>query len=162
MRFLVVLATVSAAFAAAVPAVHARSGLSAACPRSSVPATAAATLAAQQAFSSDFARIRAYLLDPTLANQSKMYARVDASLFQYYSYQGGVLGASKGKVHGDFTIRFVSGSQCFGRATGILSFRVDIGARFTSTNHKHLSFTRLASIQMKTPRIFRYIDPVTR
>jgi hypothetical protein len=163
MRFLAVLAIVLPAIAvSAVSPARGASNLAAACPRQSVPAKSGPTLAAQTAFSSDFARIRQYLYQPTLANQLKMYSRVDASLFQYYSYQVGVLGASKGKVKGGFTLRFVPGSQCFASATELLSFRVNISAHFTSTNHKRLTFARLASVQMKTPKIFRYVDPVTR
>jgi hypothetical protein len=164
MRFLAVVLTISAALAAgsAVSQAHANSALAAACPAHSVPAKAAQTQSAQAAFTEAFSRIRQYLLKPTMATQLKMYSRVDASLFQYYSYQGGVLGASNGHPSGAFTLQFVHGADCFTKSTGIVSFNVKVGAHFTSTNHKRLIFSRVASIQMKTPRIFRYIDPVTR
>jgi hypothetical protein len=165
MRSLAVLASLSVAVVIALssgPGAKAVSAAAAGCPPRAVPAATPLSQKAQEAFTAAFARIRQYLSRPTLQNQMKMYTRVDASLFQYYSYQGGVLGASNGKASGGFTFRFVPGSDCITRSTGIVSFRVKIGARFSSTNHKRLRFDRVASIQMKTPRIFRYIDPVTR
>jgi hypothetical protein len=157
----VALAVVSAAGVLARPSSGA-SAVAAACPRPSVPASATAWSAARNAFAADLSRIRRYLLEPTIPNQSRMYARVEAALFQYYSYQGGVLNANRGVVKGNFTYQFKTGSQCIVRATKTVSFQVLLTARFTSTNRERMSFARVAFVEMKVPRITRYIDPVTR
>jgi hypothetical protein len=116
--------------------------------------------AARLSFREDFVRIRRYLIAPSTANQARMYARVDFALFQYYSWAGGVLNANEGKASGHFTLQFKSGSQCFDKKT--ISFRVLVHASFTSTNHHGLNFSRLAHVEMKVPRITRYMDRVIR
>jgi len=132
------------------------------CPKGSVKAPAARWTAGKNAFVGDFLRIRRYLLAPTLSNQSRMYSRVDAGLFQFYSYQGGVLNASNGKVSGAFSYAFKDGSQCVAKKTNTLTFQVVIRARFSSTNHARMAFSRLAHVEMRVPRISHYVDPVTR
>jgi hypothetical protein len=149
----VVLAAVSAGTAGA--AVRA-------CPKGAVKATASQWTTGKNAFVGDFLRIRRYLLEPTLANQSRMYSRVDSGLFQFYSFQGGVLNSNKGKVTGSFAYEFKDGSQCIVKRTKALTFLVAIRARFSSTNHRRMSFSRVAHIEMKVPRITHYIDPITR
>jgi hypothetical protein len=126
------------------------------CPRGSVAANATQWKAAQTSFANAFARIRTYLFNPTIANQSRMYARVDASLFQYYSYVGGQLNANKGKASGGFTWTFVAGSQCFNRTTKTTSFKVHLRAHFTSKNHQTVNIADLAKVEVKPPRITRY------
>lgn len=126
------------------------------CARGSVTANATQWKAAQTSFATGFARIRTYLFNPTLANQSRVYARVDASLFQYYSYVGGQLNSNKGKASGGFTWTFVPGSQCFDRKTKTISFRVHLRAHFTSTNHQTVNVADLAKVEVKPPHITRY------
>jgi hypothetical protein len=133
-----------------------------ACPKGAVKASASQWTAGKNAFLGDFVRIRRYLLEPTLANQSRMYARVDANLFQYYSYQGGVLNSNKGKPSGSFVYAFKDGSQCLVKKTKTLTFQVVIRARFSSTNHERMAFSRTAQVEMKVPRITHYVDPITR
>jgi hypothetical protein len=157
MRFLAVLAAalavvVSIASTGVTPA----SGAAAACPRKTVPAPGARWSAAQRGFGQDFARIRTYLLDPTLDNQLRMYQRVDSSLFQYYSFEAGLLNSNRGKPSGRFTWQFKTGSQCFARATKTISFQVLLRARFKSTNHRGMIFVRAAHVEMKGPKITRY------
>jgi hypothetical protein len=151
------LATVVVAIAAmSIGAARAPGAVSARCARGSVPANAAQWKAAQTTFANGFARIRTYLFNPTIANQSRMYARVDASLFQYYSYVGGQLNSNKGKASGGFTWTFVAGSQCFKRATKTTSFEVHLRAHFTSKNRQTVNVADLAKVEVKPPRITRY------
>jgi hypothetical protein len=159
-RFLLVLtATLALAISAASAGVDRAAGGSlrtTVCARRTVAANAAQWAAAQKSFVDAFARIRTYLIQPTIANQSRMYARVDATLFQFYSYEAGVLNSNKGKVSGRFTWSFVAGSQCFSRATKEVSFRVHLQGRFTSRNHRSLSVAQLADVKVKAPRITYY------
>lgn len=127
-----------------------------ACARGTVTANATQWAAAQKSFADAFGRIRRYVIDPTIANQSRMYARADATLFQYYSYVGGLLNSNKGKVSGGFTWRFVAGSQCIKRATKTISFQVHLRGHFTSTNHESLVVSELSNVQVKVPRITYY------
>jgi hypothetical protein len=127
-----------------------------ACARRTVAANATQWAAAQKSFADAFARIRTYLINPTIANQSRMYARTDATLFQFYSYESGVLNSNKGKVSGRFTWTFVTGSQCFNRTTKAVSFRVHLKGRFTSRNHESLTIAELADVKVKAPRITYY------
>jgi hypothetical protein len=132
------------------------------CRQPAVTPTAALWSAARSSFRDAFVRIRRYLITPTTGNQAKMYARVDFALFQFYSWQGGVLNANEGKVSGRFTLEFKTGSQCVVRNTKTISFQVLVRARFTSTNHRGMNFSRLAHVRMKVPRITRYMDRVIR
>jgi len=132
------------------------------CPKGTVKASTSQWTAGKNAFVGDFLLIRRYLLEPTLSNQSRMYARVDAGLFQFYSYQGGLLNSNKGKASGSFAYAFKDGTQCVVKKTKRLTFQVVIRARFSSTNHERMAFSRMAHVEMKVPRITRYVDPVTR
>jgi hypothetical protein len=156
------LTAVAAAVSCAALCGPADAARAAACPRGSVSPSGAQWSAAKSAFTGDFGRIRTYLLRPTLANQAAMYARVDAALFQYYSWQGGNLNSNRGKARGTFAFTFRDGSQCVKKATHTLSFRVLIHARFTSTNRRKMIFARVALVEMRVPKITRYQDPVTR
>jgi len=156
MRIIAVVAAAVTAFVVALSVPPQRAG-AAGCNRP----TAARWAAAQSAFSGDFLRIRTYLLQPTLTNQSSMYARVNTGLFEYYSFEGGELNRNKGRASGNFTLQFRTGSQCIQSGTKTISFQVVVQARFTSTNHQRLSFSRLARVAMTVPRITSYTDPIT-
>lgn len=164
MRFLAVTVAALAAASAAALGLPARTvaAVAAGCPARSVEASAHQRTVAQKAFADDFARIRRYLLQPTTANQFRMYSRVDAALFQYYSYEGGVLNANRGSVSGNFTFQFKPGTHCFTSKTRTVSFQVVVRARFRSTNRHGMRFARTAVVEMRAPRITRYVDPVTR
>jgi hypothetical protein len=159
-RFLLVLtATLALAISAASAGVDRAAGGSlrtAACTRRTVAANATQWAAAQKSFADAFTRIRTYLISPTITNQTRMYARVDATLFQFYSYESGVLNSNKGKVSGRFTWTFVTGSQCFSRTTKEVSFRVHLKGRFTSRNKESLVIAELADVKVKAPRITYY------
>jgi hypothetical protein len=157
MRVLAVLMVALAVTGAVSTAAADRAqAASAACAGRSVAANATQWKAAQAAFADAFARIRTYLLTPTIANQSKMYARVDTNLFEFYSYSGGNLNSNRGKVSGSFSWTFVPGSQCYTRATKTTSFEVHLRANFKSTNHRTLKVADLAKVEMKTPKITLY------
>lgn len=158
MRVLVLMATLAVVISTASVGVDRARGASArtACARRTVAASAAQWAAAQKSFADAFARIRRYLMVPTIPNQSRMYARVDTNLFQFYSYSAGQLNSNKGNARGGFTWSFVAGSQCFNRATKTISFRVHLRARFTSKNHESLNVSELANVEMKVPRITYY------
>jgi hypothetical protein len=132
------------------------------CPKGMSVASPAQRRASQAAFTADFGRIRTYLLNPTTENQLRVYQRVDAALFEYYSWQGGQLNSNRGHARGTFTFRFLDGSECVAAATQKVTFQVVIKAQFTSTNRRRIAFVRTAHVEMKTPRITSYIDPVTR
>jgi len=154
IRVVSVAVVVSAALALGLG--EARSAPTSSCPARTVAANSAQWSTAKQIFGVAFARIKTYLLNPTIANQARMYSRVDTNLFEYYSYAGGQLNASNGKVRGGFAWKFVDGSQCFDRATKKVSFRVRLTAHFTSTNRDRLSLTQLATVNVKPPRITYY------
>jgi hypothetical protein len=159
-RFLLILiAALALAISAASVGVDRAAGGSVqttACARRTVAANAAQWAAAQKSFADAFTRIRTYLLNPTIANQTRMYARADATLFQFYSYESGLLNSNKGKVSGRFTWSFVTGSQCFSRTTKEVSFRVHLKGRFTSRNKESLVVAELADVKVKAPRITYY------
>jgi hypothetical protein len=142
--------------AAARPASGNAASVSTVCARGGVAVSAAQWAAAQKGFANAFGRIRTYLLNPTLANQSRMYARVDASLFQFYSYAGGQLNENRGKAKGGFSWTFVAGTHCYDTATKTVSFQVHLRAKFTSRNKQTLKVADLAHVEMKPPRITRY------
>jgi hypothetical protein len=161
--FLVAVLTASLSVAAfGAGAARATGGASAGCAGRTVKASASQAAAAKAAFTTTFSAIRKYLVNPTIPNQLQMYKRVDAGLFELYSYEGGQLNSNNGHVRGSFTFQYKNGTQCFDRTTRIVSFQVLVRARFTSTNRRKMVFDRLAHVQMKTPKIEHYIDPVTR
>jgi len=156
MRVLIVLlAAFALAAASASVGVDRAQGtvLTTTCAKRTVAATATQWAVAQKAFANAFARIRTYVLNPTIANQQRMFARVDTNLFEDYSYQAGILNQRGGKVSGGFTWTFVAASRCFDRSTSIVSFRARVHAQFKSTNHHSLTQTVLADVQLKPPRI---------